>query len=463
MANSGPSVTVYVLCHNYGRFLGEAVSSVQSQVFPEWELIIVDDGSTDGTREVLNQLPDDPRIRILVNENHQGLRASANRSIREARGKYILRLDADDLLHPYCLDTYWREAMRAPEVNVFFSDYYYVDEAGEVLGVEAFRQGARARTFPPHGAGSFVRKDTFELIGLYDDDSFGPQAPGPAADGHELWLKVLRAGLGVQHVPLPLFLYRQHGQSLSSDAGALIRARGEVKRRLAQGLAKREKIVAIVPVRNTHLDMPNMPFMTFSGQTLLERAVRAAQETPSVSETFVTTDSSDVVEFMGSHFPDVTSYLRPPALRQPTTSIRDVLRDLVKRAGLSDEVILCLISVETPRRTWFHIQKAIDNYLLYDVDSVVAVHEERKPIYQMGPQGLRAVNPNFHSHLRREREAVYIDTGTVRVFRVQNLSKPDFMGSRIGHSLIPREDAVQINSPGDFQLLDQQVSMLPAK
>lgn len=451
------SVTVYLLCYNYGRFLADAIRSVRSQVFPDWELIILDDGSTDNTQEVINEFRDDPRIRILANGGHHGLRGSANRCIRESRGRYVLRLDADDLLHPYCLDTFWREAMRSPDVSVFFSDYYYLDEAGDVVGVEAFRDGERASTFPPHGSGSFVRRDTFERIGFYDE-SLDTQIPGAAGHGQELWLKVRRTGLRAQHVPLPLFFYRQHGPSVSSDAGALVRAQGEIKRRLAQELTQDETIVAVIPVRNTDADMPDLPFMTFGGRTLLEGAVCAAKETPSVSEVLVTTDSPDVAEFMGSHLPDVRTYVRPLALRQPTTSIRDVLDDLVARAKLSDEVILCLMNALTPRRTSFHVQKAIDNYLLYDVDSVVAVHEERNPIYQMGPAGLLAVNPTFqYTRLRREREAVYIDTGAVRVFRVRNLREPAFMGRRIGHSLMTPEDNIQIESPADFYLLEQPV------
>jgi len=452
-----PAATVYLLSFNYGRFLADAIESVRSQIFPDWELIILDGGSTDNTPAVLDRFRDDPRIRILANEGPQGFRGSANRCIRESRGKYVLRLDADDLLHPLCLDTYWREATRSPDVGLFFSDYYYIDEAGEILGVEAFRDGERAVTFPPHGSGSFVRRDTFDRIGFYDE-TLDAEVSWAAGHGQELWLKMRQAGLPAQHIPLPLFLYRQHGPSVSSNAGRLIRAQGAIKRRLARDLADKETIVAVIPVRNTHADMPDLPFMTLDGTTLLERAVGAAQETQSVSQTVVTTDSSDIAEFMAAHFPDVQTYLRPPALRAATTPIRSVLQDVVSNAGLSDEAVLCILSVNSPRRTSFHVQKAIDNFLLYDVDSVVAVHEERNPIYQMGSVGLRAVNPTFHnSHLRREREAVYIDFGAIRVFRAGNLGESAFMGRRIGHSLMPREDNIQIESPADFYLLDGSV------
>jgi CMP-N-acetylneuraminic acid synthetase len=449
-----PSVTVYVLSYNYGRFLADAIESVRSQVFADWELIVLDLGSTDDTEAVLDRFREDPRIRILASEGEQGLRRSANRCIRESRGKYVLRLDADDLLHPHCLDVYWREAARSPHVGLLFSDYYYIDEAGEILGVEAFRDGERAVTFPPHGSGSFVRRDTFDRIGFYDE-TLDREVSWAAGHGQELWLKVRQAGVAVQHIALPLFLYRQHGPSVSSDAGRLVRAQGAVKRRLARDLAAAERIVAVIPVRTAHAEVSDLPLMTLDGTTLLERAVRAAEQTPSVSHTVVTTDSSDIAEFMAEHFPDVQTSLRAPALRAATTPIRSVLQDVVSRAGLSDEVILCVLSVNTPRRTSFHVQKAIDNFLLYDVDSVVAVHEERNPIYQMGSVGLRAVNPTFHnSQLRREREAVYIDVGAIRVFRAGNLHESAFMGTRIGHSLMPREANIQVETPADVELLD---------
>lgn len=452
-----PAVTVYVLCYNYGRFLPDAIESVRAQIFADWELIVLDDGSTDDTASVLERYGDEPRIRILTNGHHVGLRGSANRCIRESRGSYVLRLDADDVLLPHCFDVFMREATRSPDVSMFFSDYYYIDESGDVIGVEAFLDGARGQTFPPHGSGSFVRRDAFDRIAFYDA-SLDATVAGAAGHGHELWLKVRQAGLSVQHVPLPLFSYRQHGPTVSSDVGRLIRAQGAVKRRLARDLTTRERVVSLIPVRNTYAEMPDLPFMTTDGQTLIERAVCAAREAPSVSDVLVTTESDEVAAFMASRLPDVRTFVRPPELRRDTASIRDVVADVAARSALSDDVIVCLLSILTPRRTGFHVQKAIDNFLLYDVDSVVAVHEDRNPIYQMGPSGLRPVNGAFHTtRLRREREAVYVDTGAVRVFRVRNLKEAEFMGGRIGHSLMTAEDARQIESPADFDLLDPVV------
>ena len=100
MNQERPKVTVYVPCHHYGRFLGQAVQSVIDQLFQAWELIIVDDGSTDETARVaLEYVKNHPdRIRVIRLPVARGLPAAANAALADARGDYVMRLDADDFL-----------------------------------------------------------------------------------------------------------------------------------------------------------------------------------------------------------------------------------------------------------------------------------------------------------------------------------------------------------------------------
>lgn len=451
---STPQITVYIPCRDYGRFLRPAVDSVMKQIYPHWELIVVDDGSTDETPEVVAALSEDERVRIVRNREPEGLRAVANQCIGMARGSHVLRLDADDLLHRFSLDILAREARRWPDVSMFFTDYYYMDESGEVIGVETFpvsSGGHGTGTLPPHGAGSLVRKDTFERIGLYDE-AIARQ------DGHELWLKLLRAGLASRHVPIPLFYYRQHGESLTSDERGVLDARSHIKRRLAGVDKGSMRVVAIVPVKNTYSEMPDVPFMRYGGRTLLEGAILAASQVPSVDEVVATTDDPRVVRFTTARFPDVAIQLRDPELRRPTASIRDVLSELARERGFEEDTVLCLLSVHTPRRTSAHIQQAIDSFLLHNVDSVVNVYEDRSLMYQMGDAGLRPLNPGQQHRLRREREVIYVDTGAVRVFRVRNLAQRTFLGERIGHVVVAPEDALQIKSREDFRFLDSETA-----
>jgi glycosyltransferase involved in cell wall biosynthesis len=94
-----PQVTVLMPVYNAKRFLGPAIRSVLAQTFVHFELLIVDDGSTDDTEQIIRSFPDG-RIRVLSNRTNIGLIKSLNRGIGEAQGKYIARLDADDLCLP---------------------------------------------------------------------------------------------------------------------------------------------------------------------------------------------------------------------------------------------------------------------------------------------------------------------------------------------------------------------------
>ncbi len=101
---NGPSVSVIVPCHNLARYLPAAVRSVQRQTLTDWEIIIVDDASPDETQQVANDLAaSDDRIRVVTNERNLYLAGTLNKGISEAVGRYILPLDADNMIAPETL------------------------------------------------------------------------------------------------------------------------------------------------------------------------------------------------------------------------------------------------------------------------------------------------------------------------------------------------------------------------
>ena len=96
-----PLVTVLLSTHNDLRFLPQAVESILSQSFGDFEFLIIDDGSTDGTTEYLSSVSgEDPRVRVLSNERNIGLTRSLNLGLGSARGRFLARMDADDVSAP---------------------------------------------------------------------------------------------------------------------------------------------------------------------------------------------------------------------------------------------------------------------------------------------------------------------------------------------------------------------------
>lgn len=124
-----PKVSVVISSYNFGRYIGAALESVRLQTLPDFEAIIVDDGSTDDSHAVIGRYLDDDRFR-LVRQRHAGQGRAKNRGIEESRGEFLAFLDADDYWLPHKLDRQMKQ-LRDPGLGVVFSRRTLIDEDGQ--------------------------------------------------------------------------------------------------------------------------------------------------------------------------------------------------------------------------------------------------------------------------------------------------------------------------------------------
>lgn len=127
-------VSVIMPSYNTAQYITASIASVQEQTYSNWELIIVDDCSTDNTDAVLKPLLSDTRIRYLKNEQNSGAAVSRNRALREARGKWIAFLDSDDLWLPEKLEKQI-SFMEKNGYHFSYTNYEEINQAREVTGV----------------------------------------------------------------------------------------------------------------------------------------------------------------------------------------------------------------------------------------------------------------------------------------------------------------------------------------
>jgi glycosyltransferase involved in cell wall biosynthesis len=125
-------VSVIIPTYNRARFVAEAVASTLAQTWPPNEVIVVDDGSTDDTQHVLAQFG--PPV-VVVRQPNRGVSAARNRGMEIASSEVILFLDSDDLLLPHCIARSLETLDDHPDVDVVYSDCYFIDSAGNRLGV----------------------------------------------------------------------------------------------------------------------------------------------------------------------------------------------------------------------------------------------------------------------------------------------------------------------------------------
>jgi glycosyltransferase involved in cell wall biosynthesis len=212
MPSDHPLVSVVIPAYNYGRYVGEAVDSALAQTCPAVEVIVVDDGSTDDTRDRLARYGD--RIRYVYQEN-QGLSTARNTGIRAAAGNFIAFLDADDAFHPRKLEIQMGLFASNPALGLVgtatFSDE---PRTWPDLGQAPARQTPVAleeiiihTRFAPSSA--VVRKDCFDQVGLFD-------AALRSVEDRDMWIRIA-ARFPVAMVRLPLTWYRVTPGSMSRN------------------------------------------------------------------------------------------------------------------------------------------------------------------------------------------------------------------------------------------------------
>ncbi len=208
-------VSVVIPTYNYGHFVTGAVESALAQTYTDREVIVVDDGSTDDTRDRL--APFEGRIRYIHQEN-RGLSAARNTGIRAARSPLIAFLDSDDLWHPEKLAVQARYIEGHPEVALLASDHLdmHTSEIGRVdwPPVDATQPvGAHAVSFEELVVGSrfgacgvVARRSCFDAVGLFDETL-------RSAEDVDMWIRIA-SRFPVAKLEFPLWVYRHHGASM---------------------------------------------------------------------------------------------------------------------------------------------------------------------------------------------------------------------------------------------------------
>ncbi len=200
-------VTVLLAAHDAQATLEPALRSVLAQTTTELELLVVDDGSTDATPEILAAI-DDPRLVVLRNEKRVGLASSLNRGLDAARGRWVARLDADDVARPVRLERQLAVATAGRHVIVG-SDVADIDEAGSVMRVHELPRTDLEIRWHALFSSPFYHPTVLFDRELLDHHELRYDAAFEESEDFDLWLRVLAVGSG-RNVAEPLVFYRVH-------------------------------------------------------------------------------------------------------------------------------------------------------------------------------------------------------------------------------------------------------------
>lgn len=227
-----PIVSVVMTVYNTERYVAEAVESVLSQSFRDFEFIVIDDGSTDRSTAMLNDFAKrDARLR-LVSRPNTGIVAAANEGIGMARGRYLARMDSDDVCLPHRFETQVKYLDEHPECVLVGSRVAVVDPYGspvfdsgqklthEEIDAELLSSGGGWAVVQPS---AMMRTEAVRRVGAY-------RGRHNVSEDQDLFLRLAEVGR-VANLPEPLLLYRRHYKSVMHTQW---RQRQEVKERIVR-------------------------------------------------------------------------------------------------------------------------------------------------------------------------------------------------------------------------------------
>lgn len=446
-----PMISVYITNHNYEKYLQQAIESVLKQTYEDFELIIIDDGSSDNSCDIIEEYRDHEKVTIIYQQN-KGLNVTNNVAMRVSKGTYIMRLDADDFLAETALDDMVTLLEKDEDLGLVFPDYYYVDEKGQITGEERrhnFDSEVSLFDQPAHGACTMIRLDFLKKLGGYNE-SFTCQ------DGYDLWLKFI-THYKVTNINKPLFYYRKHGNNLTTNEEKILRTRRLIKEAFIEdNLVKKENLV-VIPVRNTQINGVSWPLFNSNGKTILQDKVETALNASSTNCAVVISSDEEILDYSRKYLSDDNRVLvveRPPRMAGYTETLDKSVELAISEAesaGKTFETVMTA-ALEFPFLSSDILDEMVHTLHLFKTDSVLSVRPDNRMYYQHNGHSLVPILDQ-DKFVKVEREALYKSVGGLMLASINSFKKYGTMKcGKIGHVLVEKKNAFGVFNEFEFEI-----------
>ena len=232
---SAPRFSIVIPTFNHAGMIGGAIESALAQSYQDFEVVVVDDGSTDATPQIL-AAQRDRRVRA-VRQANCGEAAARNRGLSEARGEYVVWLDSDDLLLPGTLALYARQIDAGSAADIMYGHLVLIDKEGRATSQVRYEDLSTVPIFPNlflrnrlPNPGTAVRRGLFNSVGLYDTQL-------ESSPDYDFWIRAAAAGARFRCVNEFVCRYRWYGGNISADTNKIRRADAQIARKCLHSIS----------------------------------------------------------------------------------------------------------------------------------------------------------------------------------------------------------------------------------
>ena len=447
-----PKITVYITNYNYGKYIKQAIESVLNQSCKDFELIIIDDGSTDDSKGIIEKYSSHPKVKIIFQQN-KGLNVTNNIALRVASGQYIMRLDADDYLDSSALLVMSDSLNKDDNLGLVFPDYFLIDQHDNILNIErrnSFDSEVSLLDQPAHGACTMIRKKYLQQLGGYDEEY-------RCQDGYELWIKFI-SKYKVSNINTPLFYYRQHGSNLTSNEEKILDTRAKIKDNFIKSRKlENPRVLAIIPLRGAKYSNKNISFEKLGDDFVVDIKINEAIKSTKINKVVISTPDKDIEDHISAEYSSQEKVyfhkrseesVRLNSDLAPT--INEVLSDKEIIKGKYD--IIIILPIEHPFIGHKIIDDAINTLVIFNTDSLIAVRQENNMFFQHDGHGMKPIL-NMEKFSKLERDALYKNTGGLIALKVDHFRKEQaFISGVVGHIVIDQKSSLSLKSKLDIKI-----------
>ena len=448
-----PIISVYIINKNYDKYLRQAIKSVLDQSFKSKELIIVDDGSSDTSREIIEKYKKKNLCKVIYNKSSKGLIKSSNIAIKTARGQYVIRLDADDYFDSNALSVLY-DKITTKNIALVYSDYYLIDSKNNILSLEKqiFRNNQKLNHLPVLAACCLIKKNALFSVNLYDE-KFTRQ------DGVDIWYKLLN-NFQSKHISLPLFYYRRHDNNLTKNKSKLYKTRTKILNKFSKlkQIKNKVKINCVIPVRGKKADLNCNSLEMFKGQPLLFYTIDEALKVREFKKVIITTSDNNLIKKLNYKYKRrIYIHKREEILSSINMNYKDAIVEALNKFEKINPDLIAILTLENPMRKKHYIEQAISNLIIHKSDLVIGtVPDFQNNYYKFSPNGIKLLSNQKNVKLRLEKNIIHKDVGAFSVMRYSSYLNNDI--KKITNITMDEKDSFVVNSKSDLSTLAKMTS-----
>lgn len=447
-----PLVTVYVVSHNYGKYLRKSIQSVLNQSYRNWELFIINDNSKDNTNSIAKSfLNKNKKIKEVINfKKKVGLQHIANKVLSICSGDYIIRLDADDWLNENAILLLLSKAKSYKKVGAVFGNFLYVNEKGNIVGYDSeinIQNFEKNNIIAPHGACTLFNTKELKKIGGYSEEI-------KSQDGWEIWYK-LKERNQIKSVNNIIFYYRQHPTSVSKKNN-LISSRNKIIEKISKSSfgGYKLKSLAIIPIKENYKELKNIPFMKYKNISLIDRTLESVCSSK-IENILVSTSSKKVINYIKKKKfkKKIYIYKRDKQFEDSISTIEEILinstNKFIKSTKITPDIVF-FFSLHTIRFENKHIDRALDLFKFNKFDTVYSVTKEQNPTFKFDGEKYSILNKGRFKNLDYLSQKIVRFNGSLIATWWKVLKSKQMFGKNFGVIEVNDNNFLQINNLSRF-------------